>query len=49
MNDEPDIRFVDAHPERDRRGDDARIIAQEKVPDCGSVPELPVPRDKASL
>ena len=29
VNDEPNVRFVNTHAERNRRGDDTRIIAQE--------------------
>src|SRR5205085_2005463 len=29
MNDPPDVRLVDAHPKRDRRINDPRIVAEE--------------------
>ena len=38
VNDESDVRFVNTHPERDRRGDDARVIAQERFLVAGPFP-----------
>ena len=47
MDHEADVRFVDAHPERDRRADDAHFIAQEMLLIARAFP-VRVPRDTAA-
>src|SRR5439155_19403888 len=39
MNNEPHVRFIDSHPEGDRRRDHPRVISQEQLLILGALPD----------